>query len=144
MKTLPRILSALALVLPLGLSSFGCEAEEDEFEAEFDLRPAQSACPPCFIGDGKVHLGISTDYNPNSILGVSVEISNSGATELLDYGATLAVPNDPSTVEVTDNELCTVGRTGQPPTTAYVEFKLSGAAGPITVGENIAIVSNCP
>jgi hypothetical protein len=143
MKKLLRVFTMLALALP-GLSSFGCEAEVDELGDDVELRPMQSACPPCYIGGEEMYLGISTDYNPNAIMGVSVEISNSGASELIDYGATLAVPNDPNTIAVTDNELCTVGRTGQPPTTAYVEFEISGSAGPITVGENIAIVSNCP
>ena len=136
-------MKALLRILPV-LIAFGCAAEDDGFDDDVDLRPAQSACPPCFIGGNQIHLGIATAYNPNLITNVSVEISNSGAAELLDYGATVAVPNDPSTIAVTDNELCTVGRTGQPPTRAYVEFELSGSTGPYTIGEDIAITAACP
>jgi hypothetical protein len=132
------------MVLFLGLCTFACVDEYDEDLDGDQLRPAQSACPPCYIGGNQAHLGISTRYNTNSLTNVAVRISNSGGSELRDYDA-LSVPYDPNTTTVTDNELCTVGSTGQPPTMAIVEFEFGNPSGPpTTVSEEIAITANCP
>lgn len=144
MKTLLKILPVITLLAPVGLFTSGCVDEGDDFEDADQLRPAQSACPPCYIGGNQVYLGISTAYKPSHILNTSLLITNSAGSELRDYGSGLSVPNDPDTIAVTDNELCTVGQTGQPPSQATIMFQVMGDAGPTTVIENIAITSTCP
>ncbi|HLT40048.1 MAG TPA: hypothetical protein VK034_27395 [Enhygromyxa sp.] len=131
------------MLMPVGLFGSACIDEGDEFDDDVELRPAQSACPPCFVGGKKVYLGISTAYNPSSIANVSLLISNSGGSELINFGSSVTIPNDPNTVAITDNELCTVDRTGLPPTEAYVMFEIYDGGGLITVGENIAITFTC-
>jgi hypothetical protein len=144
MKVLLKSLPTIALLLPLGLCTVACVDEYDEDWEGDQLRPAQQACPPCFVGDNQVTLGISTRYDTSSLTNVAVRISNSGGSELRDYD-NLSVPYDPNTTVVTDNELCTVGSTGQPPTMAIVEFEFGNPSGPpTTVSEEIAITSTCP
>ena len=150
MKTLLKTLSIIGLVAPIALFTSACDEESDDFEDidAFDdadeLRPAKAACPPCYVGGNTVYLGISDDYNPSTITNTSVKIWNSSASEWINYGTTLSVPVDPNTIPVTDSELCTVGSTGQPPTSAYVRYQLTLATGTITVGQSIPIVSVCP
>jgi hypothetical protein len=88
-------------------------------------------------------LGLATAYSPSSVTNVSILISNAAGSELRDYGSTVTVPNDPNFVVVTDNELCTVGSTGAPPTAAYVEFEFTTALGTEMVGQYIPIESTC-
>jgi hypothetical protein len=128
MKTLVKVLHLIALVAPAGLLVPACGDEFDEFEDAEELRPAKATCPPCYVGGNDVYLGISTNYNPANITDVSVTITNNSGSEVRNYGTSYTVPNDPNTVMITDNELCTVGTTGQPPTKAFVQFIIGGAA----------------
>jgi hypothetical protein len=146
MKHVLRVLSIVALVGPAGLFTSGCTDEFDEFEDMDQLRPERPECAHCEVvkpaTGAKARLGISTAYSPSSITNVSIEISNAAGTELLDYGNTLSVPNDPNLLDVPDDELCkTVGTTGNLPTAAYVEFEITDATGVYTVGGDIPI--NC-
>jgi hypothetical protein len=147
MKHVLQILSIVALVGSAGLFTSGCTDEFDEFEDMDQLRPERPICSHCdFIlaaTGATAQLGISTDYSPGSITNVSILISNAGGTELLDYGDTLSVPNDPNTITVPDNELCTVGTTGSPPTAIYVEFEITDAAGFYKVGNNVPFTGTC-
>jgi hypothetical protein len=140
-----KILCLIALVAPAVLLASACTDETDNFEAAGELRPDDLVCPPCYIEPPRAYLGINTDYNPANITNVSVRITNASGSELRDYGTSYSVPNDPNTVTITDNELCTVGTTGQPPTQAFVEFKIGGAA-PTTLYEEIDYVpvTACP
>ena len=50
---------------------------------------------------------------------------------------------DDVTIEVTDDELCTVGRTGNPPTAMYVEFEFTDVTGVYSAGNYISFTGTC-
>jgi hypothetical protein len=133
MKNLLKILPIIALLVS------ACGDEFDEFEDTEEFRPAKAGCPPCFVGGNHAYLGISTNYNPANITSTSLTIQNAGGSETRNYGTSYTIPNDPNTVTITDNELCTVGTTGQAPTKVLVEFVIGGAA-PTTIYEEIDLV----
>ena len=131
------------------LVTLGCGEEYDELADEFgafeddQLRPQASPCPVCKIKKPTTKLGLATAYSPSSVTNVSILISNAAGSELRNYGSTLTIPNDPNSITMTDNELCTVGTTGAPPSTAYITFVLTTAAGTETVGQYIPIEETC-
>ncbi|WP_146158689.1 hypothetical protein [Enhygromyxa salina] len=136
--------AVFALVfLPIGASVSGCDEGAESYEEFTQLRPHKAPCPMCKVKMGKGYLSLATDYNPAEVTNVSIELSNATATEFIDYGTTITVPNVPSEVVHPDSELCTVGSTGQPPTSAYVEFEITDATATYTVGNYIPIDETC-
>jgi hypothetical protein len=144
MKTLHKTVSMLALLAPIGLFTPACVDDVEDFEDDDQLRPAKNPCPPCYVGGNSIYLGIHTDYSPSSITNTTVVISNAADDEVINYGSSFTVPNDPNTVQVTDNDLCIVDGTSAPPSRVDVYFTLNTAVGSIVVtDEDIPIVSTC-
>lgn len=141
MKHVLQILSIVALV------GSGCIDEVEDFEDIDELRPERPACSSCNgilnAGGGKANLSLSTDYSPAEVTNVAIKITNDSGWEWRDYDDTVTVPNDPDVVEVIDNELCTVGSTGQPPTQMYVKFQITDASGSYFVGNYIPFTGTC-
>src|SRR5262245_58750793 len=117
LKNQVRLSLFIALLAAAVPATPACVDDIEDFDDEVEFRPDDLACPPCYVDGNVARFGIGTGYNPSNITNLSVTITNSGGSELRDYGSP-TVPYTPNTLAITDNELCTVGTTGQPPTKA--------------------------
>ncbi len=134
----------LTAALLSSLTIAGCV--DDDGSDQVDFRPEDMPCPPCNVEANNLHLGLNTQLDPADIVDIHIEISNERASlsELINIGA-LAVPHDPETVTVVDDELCTIGPSGVTPTNATIMFELLDDIGGIyVVSDEIPIASTCP
>lgn len=109
-------------------------------------QPDDVLCSICKIEKNKIILSLVPTH-PSPLVGVSVVLRNASAAETIYLGSP-TIPDEPGNVSISVPELCTVGSSNAPPTSAWVDFVFSGknATGDTfyySLGNAIPIASTC-